>query len=425
MTPTRSQRWLVAAGRGRPRASAAQLAAASSTPTEPPAPTAGRHDGARVGAERDRCRRRPTAPRPRPRPATRRRRRRAATAAAVRSARSGVDLSGVCPETVVIQTDWNPEAEHGWLYQLVGDDPRIDEGRRRRHRAARRRRRRHRRRHRDPLRRPGDRLPDGDVAALHRRRHPARLRLHRRGDPDLGRVPDRRRVMSGMEKNPQMIMWDPATYPDVADHRRPRQGRRPVRYFGGAAYMDYFTQTGILSADQVDGSYDGTPATFVAAGGNDAQQGFGSAEPYIYENEVAGLEKPVAYQYINDAGWENYAESIATKPENLETVPRLPRAAGADHPAVERRLPRRPGRDQRADHRRRRARSTTAGCTAQGVADYAVETMINDGLIEQRPERHARQLRPRPRQRPDREGRSRCTRRSARRRRTVSPPRTS
>ena len=37
-----------------------------------------------------------------------------------------VDLSGVCPETVVIQTDWNPEAEHGWIYEMVGDDPTID-----------------------------------------------------------------------------------------------------------------------------------------------------------------------------------------------------------------------------------------------------------------------------------------------------------
>ena len=86
-----------------------------------------------------------------------------------------------------------------------------------------------------------------------------------------------------------------------------------VRYFGGAAYMDYFTQTGILSPDQVDGSYDGTPAAFVAAGGKDAQQGFGSAEPYIYEHEVADWRKPVAYQYINDAGWQNYGESIAIK----------------------------------------------------------------------------------------------------------------
>ena len=92
-----------------------------------------------------------------------------------------------------------------------------------------------------------------------------------------------------------------------------------MRYFGGAAYMDYFTQTGILSPDQVDGSYDGTPANFVAAEGEDAQQGFGSAEPYIYENEITDWGKPVAYHYINDAGWENYAESIATKPENIET----------------------------------------------------------------------------------------------------------
>ena len=37
-----------------------------------------------------------------------------------------LDLSGICPETVVIQTDWNPEAEHGWLYQMVGDDAVID-----------------------------------------------------------------------------------------------------------------------------------------------------------------------------------------------------------------------------------------------------------------------------------------------------------
>ena len=85
--------------------------------------------------------------------------------------------------------------------------------------------------------------------------------------------------------------------------------------------MEYFTQTASCRADQVDGSYDGDAGQFVAAGGKDAQQGFGSAEPYIYEHEVADWMKPVAYQYINDAGWENYAESIAVKPENLEPVP--------------------------------------------------------------------------------------------------------
>ncbi len=39
------------------------------------------------------------------------------------AAAGAVDLSGVCPATVTIQTDWNPEADHGHLYQLLGPNP--------------------------------------------------------------------------------------------------------------------------------------------------------------------------------------------------------------------------------------------------------------------------------------------------------------
>ena len=39
----------------------------------------------------------------------------------------GVDLLAAgCPETVTLQTDWNPEAEHGNLYQLVGPGYTVD-----------------------------------------------------------------------------------------------------------------------------------------------------------------------------------------------------------------------------------------------------------------------------------------------------------
>ena len=37
-----------------------------------------------------------------------------------------VDLSAVCPDPLVIQTDWFPEAEHGALYEMVGENPTID-----------------------------------------------------------------------------------------------------------------------------------------------------------------------------------------------------------------------------------------------------------------------------------------------------------
>ena len=37
-----------------------------------------------------------------------------------------VNLKGTCPDTIVVQTDWNPEAEHGALYQLMGANPKVD-----------------------------------------------------------------------------------------------------------------------------------------------------------------------------------------------------------------------------------------------------------------------------------------------------------
>jgi len=90
-----------------------------------------------------------------------------------------------------------------------------------------------------------------------------------------------------------------------------------VRYFDGAAYMDYFTSTGILDKKQVDGTYDGSPASFIAAGGKDTQQGFGTAEPYFYKNVLKDWMKDVAYQYIHDAGWTAYAQSLGGTPENI------------------------------------------------------------------------------------------------------------
>ncbi len=57
------------------------------------------------------------------------------------------------------------------------------------------------------------------------------------------------RSSSGFNKNPQMIMWDPATYPDVKTHRRPRQdqGHRPLlqgRCLHGLLHLDRHPEQG-------------------------------------------------------------------------------------------------------------------------------------------------------------------------------------
>jgi hypothetical protein len=242
------------------------------------------------------------------------------TSSGIAATGEAVSLAGDCPETVVIQTDWMPEAEHGFLYQMVGEGYEIDAGK-------------------AYVTGPLIDAAGNDTGVKIQIRSggaaqnftPVTQIMYADDSVTLGYVYTDEAIQfsgdfptvaieSGFEKNPQMIMWDPETYPDVTGIADLGTAGVKVRYFGGAAYMDYFTGTGILSAAQVDGSYSGDPALFIADEGASAQQGFGSAEPYLYENELPGWLKPVEYEYINDAGWENYAESIATKPENIEAL---------------------------------------------------------------------------------------------------------
>jgi hypothetical protein len=298
-----------------------------------------------------------------------------------------VDLKGVCPDTVNIQTDWMPEAEHGFLYQIIGDGYTIDKSK-----AV----------VTGPLMdRTGH--DTGVKFSIHsggaaQNFQPVTQLLYQDDSLLLGYVYTDEAIQfsgtfptvaveSGYEKNPQMIMWDPATYPDVKGIADLGTDKVKIRYFGGAAYMDFLTGSGVLSKDQVDGSYTGDPSLFVADEGKSAQRGFGSAEPYLYENEIEGWMKPVKYQYINDVGWENYAESIATKPENIEKykdcfaalVPIIQQAS-VDYLNT-------------PDH----ANEIILDAVGQfgeafgwtytpGTADYAVETIKTDGLVANGPD---------------------------------------
>ena len=47
-------------------------------------------------------------------------------AAAPPAASASVNLKGVCPDPVVVQTSWYPQSEHGAVYQLVGSGATID-----------------------------------------------------------------------------------------------------------------------------------------------------------------------------------------------------------------------------------------------------------------------------------------------------------
>jgi hypothetical protein len=230
---------------------------------------------------------------------------------------TATDLSKVCPNPLVVQTDWYPETDHWELYAAV--DPATADIK-------------------------GDRTVADLIDPRSGGKTGIKLEIRNGGpatqfelpiatmykDPNilLGYVntdtavqfaKDKPSVavMAPRESSPQIIMWDPATYPDVTKIADLKAKNVKVRYFKDATYMAYLLGTGILSQAQVDDSYDGKPDAFVADGGKSAQQGFATAEPYLYQNEIKQWGKPVKYQLVSDTGWDYYAEALATKPENV------------------------------------------------------------------------------------------------------------
>lgn len=228
-----------------------------------------------------------------------------------------LDLSVNCPSTVVIQTDWNPQAEHGHLYQLLGPDPVING---------------------DAKRTVGPLFDQGEYTGVDieiRAGGPAigyeAVTAQMYTDPDimLGYVDSDQSiqnsannattaVMAPLEISPQMIMWDPETYPQVREIADLRAENATVLYFEGSTYMRYLVGSGVLDEAQVDSSYDGTPANFVAAGGASAQQGYASSEPFIYQEEVDGWGKPVDFQLVHDTGFETYKSAMAVRSSELD-----------------------------------------------------------------------------------------------------------
>ncbi len=229
-----------------------------------------------------------------------------------------VDLAAVCPATVIIQTDWFPEAEHGALYHLLGSDYEIDADLKRVSGSLQLN-------GEDlgidvEIRAGGPAIGTGSVSAemyiddsIHLGYATTDGQILRFEEAPL------LSVMAPLELNPQMIMWDPETYPEIETLADLGDNDVTINVFGGGTFSDVFVAQGIWNAAQVDPSYDASPGRFVSEG-NIAQQGFASAEPWLYKNEVEEYGRDVAFQLLNDAGFPVYSQTLAIRPDDLETL---------------------------------------------------------------------------------------------------------
>jgi hypothetical protein len=227
------------------------------------------------------------------------------------AATGAASLAGICPATVVIQSNWWPQAEEGALFRLMGGTLTVDKARKRV---------------------SGALVADGADTGV-------RLEI-RSGGPATGFVPavstlytdpavllatadtdqiaqvaGRQRVkavVAPLERSPVVLMYDPIqhSFGSIADI-----GRTDTRvlYFQGATYIEYLVGSGMLKRSQVDSGYAGTPDRWVASRGSIVQQGFLTNEPFAYERELPAWSQKVAYLLVADAGYPVYPETLAIR----------------------------------------------------------------------------------------------------------------
>ncbi len=230
------------------------------------------------------------------------------------AANSGISLGDVCPATIVIQTDWFPESEHGGVYQLMGDDA------------------------------VASKDTGAVVGTLTVNGEPSGVQLEiRAGGPFLEspvvtemyqdnaitfgyvgtdvaitRYSDAPTlaVFNALNINPQVVLWDATKHPQVTTIADAAKSISTFYVYGDPAWMRYFESQGLITKDQVDANYKGN---LLLSTEDAAHQGFATSEPYKYANLETG-SITTGYQLIHEAGWNSYAQNLAIRKDRLEEL---------------------------------------------------------------------------------------------------------
>jgi hypothetical protein len=221
-------------------------------------------------------------------------------------------LKGICPDKIVIQTDWFATPELAAAYQLIGAGGTADKKKGM---------------YSGPLGTTGVEVEvrlGGPFIGF----QPVPALMYQDPSIYLGYVATddavqaaekfpTMAVVAPLDINPQIVMWDPGTYKidtwaDVA------KTKAKVTYVEGMPFMDFLVSKGFVTKDQKDASFDGTPSRFVAERGKLMQQAYASNEPYRWEHDVEGWKKPVKFLLVHDSGFSIYPQGLAVRKNKFE-----------------------------------------------------------------------------------------------------------
>ena len=224
------------------------------------------------------------------------------------------DLADVCISPVVVQTDWYPQAEHGGIYELLGNDYTVDAQR------------------------------GATTGSLTFRGTDTGVDLEIRAggpfiespvvtemfldggimfgyvgtDVALSRYNEAPTlaVFNALTVNPQVILWNKAKHPKSTTIADIAGEVAAVSVFGDRPYMRFLVSKGVVPVDKVDTNYKGS---LMLATDDVAHQGFVTSEPFRYANLESGVID-TAYQLIHDAGWTSYPQNLAINKLRLDAL---------------------------------------------------------------------------------------------------------
>jgi hypothetical protein len=223
-------------------------------------------------------------------------------------------LADVCPSTIVFQTDWFPQGEHGGLYELLGDDYVVSK---------------------DRGTTSGTMVLDGEDLGVDVEvraggpfiQSPVVTQMYQDdaitmgyvgNDVAVARYADAPTVavFNALNVNPQVVLWDKARHPEAETLEKVVPEVDAVYVFGEPSWVKYLVGQGKLDQSKVDSNYQGN---LILATENVAHQGFLTSEPFLYRNLDSGAIETGSV-LIHDLGWTSYPQNLAVRKDRLEEL---------------------------------------------------------------------------------------------------------
>jgi hypothetical protein len=283
-------------------------------------------------------------------------------------------LSGVCPSNINVQVNWWPSSDDAFLFDIIGSNGTTDTSKNT---------------YSGPIGNSGVTLTieSGGPGASYQ----TDTALAYENDPYLFMESTDEQISNSAQhpttavfdwyqQYPLIFLWGNQKWNFTSMQQIAASGTK-VLAFSSGTYLGLFEKEGLLAKAQVDTSYNGAPARFVAADGNIIQQGFVDEEPYQLQYETPAWGKPVKFLLVGNKDFPVYQDEIAVRPDKL----------AAETPCLKKLIPlfqaasvhyaKSPADAEAAIVKFTNSLKGTGVAVSAGLADYAYQAQLKYGLI--------------------------------------------